>query len=353
VARIAIVSFRLGGTDGVSIEAAKWVHALELLGHHVTLVAGAGPVDHLLEGLRIGADHAPSKDELQAVLEDDDLVIVENLASLPLNLAARDVLYEVLDGRRALFHHHDLPWQRDHLAGLEGPRDQPTWEHVTINDLSRRELASRGIVATTIMNSFDCEPPEGNREATRERLGLGGRRLLLLPTRVIPRKNVEGAIDLARSLDAVLWILGPAEDGYGPELEGLLEQSGVETRRDLDHGLSVHDAYAACDLVVMSSTWEGFGNPVLESVTHLKPLAVHPYPVLEEIRSYGFQFFDIGDVTSIGEFLTHPDNGRLETNLAIARTHFNVTHLPEKLATVLNLDESDVRESNESEREAQ
>jgi hypothetical protein len=83
------------------------------------------------------------------------------------------------------------------------------------------------------------------------------------------------------------------------------------------------------------------------------PLAVHPYPVLEEIRSYGFQFFDIGDVTSIGEFLMHPDNGRLETNLAIARTHFNVTHLPEKLATVLNLDESDVRESNESEREAQ
>ncbi|MGC1419638.1 MAG: glycosyltransferase [Acidimicrobiales bacterium] len=352
MARIAVVSFRLGGTDGVSIEAAKWVRALKQLGHHARLVAGAGPVDHLLEGLRIGADQAPSRVELQTALEDADLVIVENLASLPLNPAARDVLYEVLDGRRALFHHHDLPWQRVHLAGLEGPRDQPAWNHVTINDLSRRELASRGIIATTIMNSFDCDPPVGNRDATRERLGIGGRRLLLLPTRVIPRKNVEGAIDLARSLDAVLWILGPAEDGYGPELEHLLHQSGIETRRDLDHGLSVHDAYAACDLVVMSSTWEGFGNPVLESVTHTKPLAVHPYPVLEEIRSYGFDFFDIHDVTSIDQFLSHPHSGHLETNRAIARTHFNVRNLPERLAAVLRLDESNVRDSDESVRGA-
>jgi hypothetical protein len=32
-----------------------------------------------------------------------DLAIIENIASLPLNVAARDVLYEVLDGRDALF----------------------------------------------------------------------------------------------------------------------------------------------------------------------------------------------------------------------------------------------------------
>jgi glycosyltransferase involved in cell wall biosynthesis len=353
VARIAVVSFRLGGTDGVSIEAAKWVMALEQLGHEVTLVAGEGHVDHLIEGLRISAEHSPSRSELQSALNGIDLVIVENLVSLPLNLAARDALYEVLDGRRALFHHHDLPWQREHLAQLEGPRDQPTWNHVTINDLSRRQLASRGIVATTIMNSFDCDPPLGDRRALRERLDIGDQRLLLLPTRVIPRKNVEGAIDLARSLGAVLWILGPAEDGYGPRLERMLDQSGVETRRGLVQSMTVHDAYAACDLVVMSSTWEGFGNPVLESVTHRKPLAVHPYPVLDEIRSYGFDFFDLGDVTSIAEVLSHPDDEHFESNLALAREHFNVTDLPRKLAAVLRLDESDVRELKDSLREAE
>jgi len=40
---------------------------------------------------------------LETALADADLVIVENLASLPLNLDARDVLYHVLEGRRALF----------------------------------------------------------------------------------------------------------------------------------------------------------------------------------------------------------------------------------------------------------
>ncbi len=351
MARIAVVSFRLGGTDGVSIEADKWVLALEQLGHVVTLVAGAGPVDRLVTGLRIGAREAPSRDELQSALEDADLVIVENLASLPLNIDARDVLYDVLDARRALFHHHDLPWQREHLATLQGPRDRPTWRHVTINDLSRRELAHRGITATTILNSFDCEPPQGNRHATRERLGIAEQRLLLLPSRVIPRKNVEGALSLAASLGAVLWILGPAEDGYGPQLDSLLQRSGVEVRLGLASDMTVHDAYGACDLVVMSSTWEGFGNPVLESVTHRKALAVHPYPVLHEIRSFGFEFFDLDDVASIARFLSRPDDALLERNLRVARSHFNVADLPAKLAAVLNLGESGVRESDERERE--
>src|SRR5207248_2187217 len=55
VARVLIVSFRLGGTDGVSIEAAKWRWALAQLGHEVTTMAGDGPVDHLVPELAMGA----------------------------------------------------------------------------------------------------------------------------------------------------------------------------------------------------------------------------------------------------------------------------------------------------------
>lgn len=331
-----MVSFRLGGTDGVSIESSKWIGALETLGHTVRTVAGEGPVDVTVPGLAIGATEAPTFDELRASLDGADLVIVENLASLPLNVAAREVLYDVLEGRPALFHHHDLAWQREHLRHLEGPKDSPTWSHVTINELSRSELLARGIEATTLMNSFDCSPPQGNRDGFREQLAITDEHLILLPTRAIPRKNIEGALALAQRLDAVFWLLGPAEDGYDATLDGLLREATVRLRRGLPDGFNIHDAYAACDLVVMPSTWEGFGNPVLESVTHRRPLALFPYPVAKEITAYGFNFFDLQDDESIQAFLTHPNNELLEGNLAVAKEHFNVEHLPAKLAALLN-----------------
>jgi hypothetical protein len=116
VARIVLVSFRLGGTDGVAIESAKWIAALSSLGHRVRTVAGDGVADVIVPSLAIDATSLTSIEELSDAIDGADLVIVENLASLPLNLDARDTLYHVLEGRRALFHHHDLPWQRPHLA---------------------------------------------------------------------------------------------------------------------------------------------------------------------------------------------------------------------------------------------
>jgi glycosyltransferase involved in cell wall biosynthesis len=263
------------------------------------------------------------------------VVIVENVASLPLNVTARDVLYQALNGRRALFHHHDLAWQREHLAHLDGPRTGVNWFHVTINELSRRELAERGVDAVTIMNSFDCDPPAGRREATREALGVGAQTLALLPSRALARKNVPGALKLCASLDAVLWILGPAEDGYAATLERLIESSRVEVRRGPAAHYSVHDAYAASDLVVMPSTWEGFGNPVIESVTHRRPLALYPYPVAREIMSHGLRFFELDDVARIARFLADPDDVMLSDNLEVAREHFNVESLPARLAVLL------------------
>ena len=61
----AIVSFRLGLSDGVSIIAAGWQRALTDLGFDVTTVAGEGPVDRLLPGLAIGATEPPADDELR------------------------------------------------------------------------------------------------------------------------------------------------------------------------------------------------------------------------------------------------------------------------------------------------
>jgi mannosylglucosylglycerate synthase len=336
VAHLTFVSFRLGGSDGVSIEAEKWMSALRSLGHRVHSVAGEGNADVLVPALAIGAQVAPTASELRRALEDADLVVVENLASLPLNAAARDVLYGVLENRPALFHHHDLPWQRPHLAHLEGPRDGPRWRHVTINELSRLELRERGIDATTIMNTFDCEPPRGRRESTRLNLDLTNEVLVVMPSRALPRKNIEGALELCRALDAIFWLLGPAEDGYDDELNELFRVAPVEVRRGLGHDFSIHDAYAASDLVVMPSTWEGFGNPVLESVTHRRPLALHPYPVANEITSYGFKFFGLSDVDGVSAFLGDVDYALYEHNLLIALEHFNVKSLPDRLGKVVD-----------------
>src|SRR5580693_13948 len=335
MARIALVSFRLGGTDGVAIESAKWIAALSTLGHHVRTIAGDGDADVIIPSLAIDATTSTSLPELRAAIGDADLVIVENLVSLPLNLDARDAMYEVLAERRALFHHHDLPWQRPHLAQLEGPRDAPLWHHVTINELSRLELLERGIEAVTIMNSFDSEPPRGRRDATRLRLDLDRETLVVMPSRALPRKNVEGALGLCEALGAVFWLLGPAEDGYEATLEGLLAASSVEVRRGLLDGVDIHDAYAASDLVAMPSTWEGFGNPVLESVTHRRPLALYPYPVACEIIDFGFRFFVLGDVTAMKSFLEHPDYDLYAHNIGIALEHFNVATLPSRLSDLL------------------
>ncbi|MGO9457002.1 MAG: hypothetical protein ACLP62_08155 [Acidimicrobiales bacterium] len=131
----AIVSFRLGGTDGVSIEAAKWQWALSELGFSVRTVAGLGPVDHRVPGLAIDAAAGPTAVEVERALDDADLVVVENLCSLPLNPEALSVVAGCCRGRPTVLHHHDLPWQRPHLAHHAGPPDDPAW--VVVSNLDR------------------------------------------------------------------------------------------------------------------------------------------------------------------------------------------------------------------------
>jgi glycosyltransferase involved in cell wall biosynthesis len=333
-----IVSFRLGGGDGVSVEAAKWAAALGVLGWEVRTVAGAGPVDVLLPGLALDArpSEVPSGTEVRDALAQADLVVVENLCSLPLNPAAAAVVASACAGRPAVLHHHDLPWQRPHLAHLPAPPDDPAWAHVTINELSRTQLAERGIGAVTVYNAFDPDPTPGDRAGTRAALGVAeATRLLLQPTRALPRKNIEGALALAEAVGGTYWLLGPAEDGYGPELEGLLAQARCPVRSGTAAGVSIGDAYAACDAVLLPSLWEGFGNPSVESATHRRPLAIGPYPVAAELAAFGFRWFAADDADGLAGFLAHPDADLLAHNAAVAAEHFNLADLPGRLARVL------------------
>ena len=333
---VAFLSFRFGDTDGVSVETRKWARILARLGFGTYTVAGDGG-DRVVAGLAMDSADPPTTTDLDTALADADLVVVENLCSLPLNPQAADAVAAALRGRPAILHHHDLAWQRPHLAHLKGyPPDDPAWRHVTINDLSRHQLAERGITATTIPNGFDPDPPAGDRDATRAALGLEpADRLLVHPTRAIPRKNVPGALALADELGATYWLLGPAEDGYGDELDRLLESAPVPV---IDRGpsdITLADAYAAADAVALPSTWEGFGNATIESALYRRPLAIGRYPVAREIAAFGFRWFPADDARPLARWLSHPDDVLLDTNAAIARRHFSLDSVERRLARLL------------------
>jgi mannosylglucosylglycerate synthase len=331
------VSFRLGGPDGVSVVADHWSEAFRRLGLAVRTVAGDGRADRLVPGLAM--DAAPSPDlpgRLAEALAGTGLVVVENVCSLPRNPAAAAALAGLLAGRPAILHHHDLPWQREEFAGVGGwPPDDPAWAHVTINERSRRELADRGIAAACVYGGFP-EPGPGRRALARERLGVAPDGWLLLqPTRAIPRKNVPAGLAMAEALGADYWLTGPEEDGYGPELERLLAAATCRAHRRIPAGLTMDDAYAACDAVVFPSTWEGFGAPLIEASLHRRPLAVGDYPVAAELATFGFRWFPAADPTPLKAFLDQPDPSLLEANHAIARRHFSMNALTGQLADLL------------------
>jgi mannosylglucosylglycerate synthase len=340
-----LLSYRLGGTDGVSVEAGKWEWALHTLGFTTRRVAGQlcdrpRPDDVALPGIAIDApDRAADAHKIATALDGADLVVAENICSLPLNLRASYAASDALAHHpgRVVFHHHDLPWQRSELAAIRGlPPDLPGALHVVVNDRSRDELAARGITAHTIRNTFDFDAPTGDRDAARAELGFEADELVVLqPTRAIPRKNVPGGLRFAEALagfvpdrPVVYWLTGPAEDGYDRELA----QAMATTTLRVVHGRAGRtvDAYAAADVVVFPSTWEGFGNPVIESVVARRPLAVHRYPVLGEILA-GVHVFSVDDAGEVAVWLRAPDHSLLDANREIARRHFSLTDLPDRL----------------------
>ena len=257
---------------------------------------------------------------MDGALADADLVIVENLLSLPLNPGAAAVVATACAGRPTVLHHHDLPWQRPHLAHLPPPPDDAAWAHVTINELSRVELATHGIAASTIYNAFDPDPTPGERAGVRAALGVpDGTSLMLQPTQGIGAEEHRGGLALAEELGAIYWLLGPAEDGYGPELERLVAVARCPVVLGPPvGGCSIADAYAACDVVALPSLWEGFGNPSVESATYRRPLAIGPYPVARELEAFGFRWFDVAEPAPLAQWLRQPDARLIEHNQHVA-----------------------------------
>ena len=336
MARGAIVSFRLGLSDGVSIVARLWQEMLTEIGFEMVTVAAEGPVDRLVPGLGIGQLDGPEPDEFAAAVADVDLVVVENLCTIPLNLPAARTVARTLAGRPAILHHHDPPWQRERFASVtELPAHDPRWRHVVINRLTAEQFAQRGLVATVIYNGFDTQRPEGDRAAMRKRLGVADDALLVAhPVRAIPRKNIPVAIAITEELKGTYWLMGQAEEGYDATLEQLL----ANARCPVIHRpvARTPDIYAAADLVVFPSMWEGFGNPPVEAAIWRRPCVVGSYPVADELAEFGFRWFSPDRLHEVRAFLDSPDTDLLDQNQAIAQRHFSLERVRADLVALLD-----------------
>jgi mannosylglucosylglycerate synthase len=245
---IGIVSTRLAGTDGVSLETEKWARVLETNGCHCFYLAGEldrpparsrlVPRAHFTHPdireihencfgrkvreravtRRIQELKSHLKDEIYRFIEDFNISVLlpENTLTIPLNLPLGIALTEVISetGISTIAHHHDFYWERQHFKtnavweylNMAFPPHLPSIRHVVINSSADNQLSLRtGISSTIIPNVMDFDnppaPPDEYAADVREALGLDPDELLILqPTRVVKRKGIEHAIELVSRL---------------------------------------------------------------------------------------------------------------------------------------------------------
>jgi mannosylglucosylglycerate synthase len=409
--KIGIAATRLAGVDGVTFETAKWEAVLDGMGHELRLCAGevdalryqarlvppmhfAWPPAERVTAAAFDPDSDPEAvmaeinrlaDLLLPVLHDWagrnalDAMIVENAWAIPMHLPLGLALRRMVEERRlpTIGHHHDYWWERERFATcvvpsvLEDafPPDLPWVRHVSINSIAAAELKRRrGLDSIVVPNVFDFSPGRPRRHPAvrrnlRRELGMGDRGLLVVqPTRVVPRKGIELAIELVGRLgdpDAVLLITSPAGDeglDYLVELERQAKKLGVRLayaadRFAPDHegkpirpAHSLHDAYLAADLITYPSLYEGFGNALIEAVFYGVPVLVNRYPVYDaDIRPLGLRFIEIDGaitdetVAEVQALLANPRRIRENArhNFEIGREHLSYGLLRRRLGKLL------------------
>lgn len=246
--RVGFISFRFAGTDGVSLEAAKWASVLRNMGYECYFMAGkldTAPERSFLEKklhfknqeIREIYRECFSEERRSPALSDKihllreylksritdfikkydiGLLIPQNVLTIPLNIPLGLALTEIISetGMPVIAHHHDFFWERkrflrnciwDYLQ-MSYPPPMSNIRHVVINSAAQKQLALRtGIAATLIPNvmNFELGPPPIDDYAAHVRTDLGiadDELFILQPTRVVQRKGIEYAIEFVARL---------------------------------------------------------------------------------------------------------------------------------------------------------
>lgn len=245
---IGFISTRLAGTDGVSLETAKWAEVLEKEGFTCFYLAGeldrpperCFPVEEAhfahptirevykkcfqvhVRDLSVTRKIHQIKDRIKEQIYqfikkfDIDLLIPENVLAIPLNIPLGLAITEVISetGIPTIAHHHDFFWERKRFLvnavweylNMAFPPHLPSIQHVVLNSSADNQLSLRtGISSTIIPNVIDFDNPpspvDDYSSDIREALGLADEELFILqPTRVVKRKGIEHAIELVGRL---------------------------------------------------------------------------------------------------------------------------------------------------------
>jgi glycosyltransferase involved in cell wall biosynthesis len=308
-----------------------------------------------------------------------DLIVVQNALTIPMNLPLGVCLTGLIAelGINTIAHHHDFFWERERyqtntimrLLDTTFPCELPTLRHITINSIAQKRLRERRDIASTVIpNVLDfASPPNGMDDFNKDlRKRLGVRKdeyFIVQPTRVIRRKGIEMALELVANLGVEnprLFITHSATDeglSYWRWLqhEALMlkvdlrlidDLIGAERAQSNGHKIyALWDVYPHADLVTYPSTYEGFGNGLLEAIYFKRLTMVNEYPVFNaDIRPLGFEFIMIegflGDntVEETCRLLHDPETVKkmTEKNYEIARQHFSYETLKDKLQEVLD-----------------
>jgi glycosyltransferase involved in cell wall biosynthesis len=109
---------------------------------------------------------------------------------------------------------------------------------------------------------------------------IGNRRIVLFLSRVHPKKGLDLLIPAwakMRRDDAVLVIAGPDNDGYGPTLNAMIAQHGLEKdviQTGILKGRARIEAFTAAEMFVLPSYQENFGIVVVESLACNCPVII-------------------------------------------------------------------------------
>jgi len=409
--KIGFISTRLAGTDGVSLETIKWSNILTGLGHECFYFAGESdwpaertylvPEAHfkhpeiqtLTTDLFDHQNRLPQTSKRIQAIKDHlknplyqfirsfhlDLLIAENALSIPMNIPLGLALTELIAETNipTIAHHHDFAWERgrfkvttasDYQLGAFPPI-LPSVHHVVINSYAARQLALRtGLGSMLIPNvmDFDSPPPELDAYAAelRPALGIGPDEYLLLqPTRVVPRKRIERAIEVARRLDLKSTLVishssGDEGTAYESYLRDYADLMGVRVlfasdridhqRRHTPDGRKIYalaDVYQQADLVTYPSTVEGFGNAFLETIYYRRPIVMSAYEIYRrDIQPKGFLVIEFGDFVT--EDTIHQAQAVLrdpalaaemtELNYELGRRYYSYRTLEKRLVTLVS-----------------
>lgn len=410
---IGFVSFRIAGTDGVSLEILKWAEVFEASGH--TCFYLAGELDTAQErSMEVEALHFLSpgaqnihdevfrsgtrppllskalhfmKEELKQYIDafvqrfKISLLVVENVFAIPLHLAFTIALTEYITetGIQTIGHHHDFYWERQRFQvnnvwdkiNANFPPFIPEITHVVINSSGQHQLGlRRGISSILIPNvmPFEREPRgiDDYNNDLRGALRIPKDHLFILqPTRIVPRKGIEDAIELVNKLSRKASLVishasGDEGDEYkqriidyaallsvplvfGDGVIGEYRDSDPKTRKKT---YSLDDCYPHADLVTYPSRIEGFGNAFLEAVYHRKLLLINSFPIyVYDIKPKNFKtveytgFITKATLDRVEYLLNHSETVEqmVEHNYALGKKHYSFSVLKKLLNIVFTL----------------